>query len=938
MAPVNETTLASSLGVRAARASRPDFRFVGRAPERESFDARIDDAQRSDGSVALLFGDSGIGKSSLLRTWVDAARARSFAVASVSNFAFTNEPYAPIAEICRGLARIDRGALPRGENRATFTRFLDLLPPGSDTEAEPWQKRRLFVLVREFLERLSASTPFVLAIDDAHWIDPESLELLAYLAPHFSALRGVLVLAFRGPHASGDLSEAGLASIERLPSCHRLHLGPLRTDETRELIYSLLPSGRRLSRRTIDEICGRCAGSPLFAEPLVRSAMQDDSSVALPSTVEQSVNDRLAGLERADVGLLEAASVIGSRIDLEMLQSVFGVSGNDAIRVLRSARDLNLVIDGESAGFQFRHEFIREAIYARLTSLERRACHARVAAYLETRDPPAAAADRQRHAHGSGNLDAAAALAERAGDDAMARFAFATARNFYDAALADDVLDPAGNARVCEKLGEAHDLLGSHREAAACFGRADAFARASNDREREAATAIRLALAAGRLSDLASEVSHCERALACCEQAGRHAFAAEVLLALHYANRIDAERAALHLRRADALAADRIDSFSVRHHVARAAVANLNGDLASWRAASDDAVAAAEAFGDPAMLANVWSYVADYARLRGDPELARRGFSHAIAAAERYGLTFTEAKSRLAAADMAYAEGRIGDAHRFVREASALQVDGAYARMQVSAVGLPIALAAGDTFLSERLDDTELLQTLPTGDLQPLTTSFIAAHAELRARQGDLTQARRLIERALPRVRHAALIDSALLAFARYGDAASSATAARLLEATADRNDPIACVRIPLAGALAADAAGDRTGARSRAAEARGLAAAAATPLLEALACEVAGDAVTALRIYTACGARGDMRRLSDTRSARPARTPSDLTRRESEVAVLIADGLSNRAIAERLVLSDRTVEHHVAAIFGKLGFRSRAQLAAFISRESPKA
>jgi DNA-binding NarL/FixJ family response regulator len=935
MAPVNETTLASSLGVRAARVSRPDFRFVGRAPERESFDARIDDALRSDGSAVLLFGDSGIGKSSLLRTWLDAARARSFAVASVSNFAFTHEPYAPIAEICRNLARIDRGAVPRGENRVTFTRFLDLLPPGTDTEAEPWQKRRLFVLVREFLERLSASNPFVLAIDDAHWIDPESLELLAYLAPHLSALRGVLVLAFRGLHASTGLSEAGLGSIERHPSCYHVALGPLRTEETRELIYSLLPAGRRFPRRTIDEICGRCAGSPLFAEPLVRSAMQGDSSLALPSTVEQSVNDRLAGLAGADVALLEAASVIGSRIDLEMLQSVFGASPDDAMRVLRSARDLDLVIDRESEGFEFRHEFIREAIYARLTSLERRACHARVAAYLETRDPPVAAADRQRHVHGSGDVTAAAALAERAADDAMARFAFATARNFYDAALADDVLDPPATARVSEKLGEAHDLLGSHREAAACFGRADAYARSSNDPEREAASAIRLALAAGRLSDVASEVSHCERALACCKHAGRHAFAAEVLLALHFANRIDAERAALHLQRADALVSDRNDSFTVRHHVARAAVANLNGDLASWRAASDDAVAAAEAFGDPAMLANVWSYVADYARLRGDPELARRGFGHAIAAAERYGLTFTEAKSRLAAADMAYAEGRIADAHRFVREASALQVDGAYARMQVTAVGLPVALAAGDSFLIERLDDAELLETVPAGDLQPLTTSFIAAQAELCAWQGDLPQARRLIERALRRVRHAALIDTALLAFARYGDVASATAAAHLLDSTADRNDPIACVRIPLAGALAAAGAGDRAGARARAAEARSLAVAAGTPLLEALACEVAGDEAAALRIYTAAGALGDVRRLSGTR---PARTPSDLTRRESEVAVLIADGLSNRAIADRLVLSDRTVEHHVASIFGKLGFRSRVQLAAFISRESPKA
>ena len=452
----------------------------------------------------------------------------------------------------------------------------------------------------------------------------------------------------------------------------------------------------------------------------------------------------------------------------------------------------------------------------------------------------------------------------------MARFAFATARDFYDAALADDVLEAPGTTRVAEKLGEAHDLLGSHREAAACFSRADAHARDVGDREREGGIAIRLALAAGRLSDADAEMRHCARALTCCDRTGPTGFAAEVLLTLHHANRIDVESASIHLQRADALATGRSDGFSVRHLVARAAVANLRGDLDAWRTASFDAVAAAEAFGDPAMLASVWSYVADYARLRGEPELARRGFADAIAAADRYGLTFTAAKSRLAAADMAYSEGRVTDAHSFVREAAALQVDGAYARMQASAVGLPIALAADDAFLSERLDDVELLGTLWTGELQPLAVSFIAAIAELRARQGDADQARRLIERTLPRVRHAALIDSALLTFARYGDAKSARTAANLLESTADRDDPIACVHIPLAAAIAFAAEGNRAGSRAQASVARERAAVAATPLLDALANEVAGDAVAAKRIYSACGALGDVRRLAGPQKSRP--------------------------------------------------------------------
>jgi DNA-binding NarL/FixJ family response regulator len=910
-------------------------RFIGRVSERASFDARIDDALRSDGSLTLLFGEGGIGKSALLRAWMEAARSRSCVVASVANFPFAREPYAPIAELCRTLARTYPRCLPRGEGRALFNRFLELLPIKADGEAEPWQKRRLFVLIREFFERLASATAFVLAIDDAHWLDPESVELLAYLAPHFSELRSVLVLASRAETASTDGEAMSLAALERHPSCYRIALGPLAIDETRELIYALLPAGRRLSQRTIDDICRRCIDSPLFAETLVRSALDGDSVLVLPASVEQTVNDCLARFERDDAALLEAASVIGLRIDLETLEKAFAVSGADAVRVLRAAREKGLVIDGASGELQFAHEFIREAVYARLTSIERREHHRRVAAHLQTREPPAPAAERHRHVQGAGDLIDAAVIAEHAGDESMVRFAFATARNFYDAALTAGVLDAADAARVAEKLGEAHDLLGSHREAAACFSQADAFARVVGDRVREGHIAIRLAVAAGRMSEPDAERQYCERALACCEGLGPDAFAAEVLLALHHVNRIDFERAAVHLQRADALATDRNNSFGVRYLVARAAVANLCGDVAGWRAASFDAVAAAEAFGDPAMLANVWSYVADYARLRGEPELARRGFADAIATADRYGLTFTAAKSRLAAADMAYSEGRVADAHAFVREAAALQVDGSYARMQAAAVGLPIALAADDAFLCERLNDVELLETLRVGELQPLAVSFIAALAELRAGRGDREQAQHLIAQTVPRIRSAALADSALLTCARYGDAASAIAAAHLLESSADREDPVACVRIPLAGAFAAVAASDRAASRALAGEARERAAAANTPLLAALACEIAGDDAAAQRIYSACGAQGDIRRLTATQTSRAPRGTADLTRRESEVAVLIADGLSNRAIAERLSLSERTVEHHVAATFGKLGLRSRAQLAAFILRET---
>ena len=881
----------------------------------------------------MLAGEAGIGKTSLLRAWLERARGRSFTAAYVANLPFARAPYAPIAELCRTLARADPRAIPHGEHRRIFARFLDLAPLGNEAEGESWHKRRLFVLVREFLERLSAAASLALVIDDLHWSDPESLELLHYLAPFVGELRMVLAVALR----SRDVPEpvaAALTTVERQPSCYRVIVGPLAPTETRQLVYSLLPAGARLSPQTLAAICDRCADSPLFVEDLVRRATSSRGDVGLPLTVEQSVNGRVASLDPQAAALLEIASAIGQRIDVELLTRVAGSAapGRD-LAALRAARDLDLLIDDDGGHLVFRHEFVREAVYARFTAPERRSAHARIAQALRERERPVPAAVLHRHVRGAGDADAATILAEAAGDEAMLNSAFATARQFYDAALADGVLAPDGRARVAEKLGEAHDLLGSHREAADSFRIADAYARDRGDRAHEARIAIRLAVAAGRLSDHAEERRECERALACSNGGGRDAFAAEVLLALHYANRVDADRTQEHLGHAAALIAHADGAFGVRYHVARAALANLHGDVEAWRAATADAVAAAENADDPAMLANVWSYVADFARLFGDVSLARHGFSKAIDAADRYGLTFTAAKTRLVAADMAFTYGDVAEAHRFVREASAFALDGAYARMLVSAVGLPIALAAADSSLCDRLEDAELLNERPERDGLPLAVSFVASHAELYARRGAEQDARKLIDRALPSVRHAAYADTALLTFARYGSPDHARRAARILAETAAANDSIARVHAALVTAIAA-AAARSADAPKLVLAARACAADAGTRRLEAFALELAGDTAEAARMYAACGSRGDVLRLEEPRRRSRTQPGNALTRRESEVAELIAEGYSNRAIAERLVLSDRTVEHHVAAIFSKLGFRSRSQLAAFISRE----
>ena len=407
----------------------------------------------------------------------------------------------------------------------------------------------------------------------------------------------------------------------------------------------------------------RCADSPLFAEELVRSALRDERAISLPLTVEQSVNDRLATLDAGDVALLEAAAVFGSRIDADALATIFAVSAADVVRALRAARDLDIVVDDEETGMHFGHEFIRAATYARLTAPERRTHHARIAAYLRDRDPLPAAADLHRHVLGAAATVWTPPRSRNA--PAMTRWPGSLMRaraDFFEAALEDGVIEAVAQARVHEKLGTCHDLLGSPHEAAASFERTAAYAAATrrSPRVKPISRSSWPSRRAGCRIPTVKPNSASAHSSSATMRARLH-FAAEVLLSLHCANRVDAARAAEHLARADVLAPATPDGFSVRQHVARAAVANLTNDRKTWRTASFDAARAAESFGDPALLANVWSYIADFARINGDAGLARQGFSDAIAAADRFGLTFTAARTRLAAADMAFAQGRVGE-------------------------------------------------------------------------------------------------------------------------------------------------------------------------------------------------------------------------------------------------------------------------------------
>jgi ATP/maltotriose-dependent transcriptional regulator MalT len=373
-----------------------------------------------------------------------------------------------------------------------------------------------------------------------------------------------------------------------------------------------------------------------------------------------------------------------------------------------------------------------------------------------------------------------------------------------------------------------------------------------------------------------------------------------------------------------------------RFGIAAAAIANVRGHFAASIAAAHEAVSAAERYGDPALLANCWTSLADFSRQQAKYPEAQAAIERAIEVADDHALTSTAAFARLTAADMAFLRGDAGSAHELLRFACALNVEGEFMRVCAAAIGIPIALAVEDDVLVERLGDEALLERVLRSGSDQNAAALAAAHAELRVARGDTAGARALIRAVLPRLRNAIYVYEALLKFARFGGPAEAQRAASLFSPF-DPKNPLTDVHALLVRAIVETNDGD-TLARDRTLhQAREIAAGFGFASLEALALadELSGDLASACARYREVGATRDLRRLADDGPRRAERALRTLTQLEREVAALVARGLSDRAIAEPLTLSNRTVEHHVAAVFAELELRSRAELTAHMARET---
>jgi DNA-binding CsgD family transcriptional regulator/tetratricopeptide (TPR) repeat protein len=380
-------------------------------------------------NAVVISGDAGVGKSRMLAELRDHAVRADWQVliGHCLDFGDSALPYLPFTEAFGRLAAEE----PELSERLVRTHpaVRRLMPgqrltvdvsAGSSGESarpnEPMDRAGLFASVLAVLDELATASPVLLLLEDLHWADQSTRELLSFLFARQLPDDVHIVATYRSDdlHRKHPL-RAAVADWSRLPTVERLPLERLSDRDVRSLVQALHPAS--LSEATIHTIVERAEGNAFFTEELV--AATGRSSRALPDDLADVLLLRLDQLGDAARQTLRAASVAGRRVSHELLARVVDLPGAELDRAIRATVDNNLLLPVGTDSYAFRHALLAEAVYEDLLPGERVRLHRAYAAALQEPGVRSTAAEIARHARASHDLATAVKASIAAGDEAM---------------------------------------------------------------------------------------------------------------------------------------------------------------------------------------------------------------------------------------------------------------------------------------------------------------------------------------------------------------------------------------------------------------------------------------------------------------------------------------------------------------------------------------
>lgn len=835
----------------------------------------LDRATNGAGRLAVVRGDVGAGKTALLRAFLSEVPHNVDAAIGYCDGIATPRPLSPIHDLARSLGNGLSALLLRSASREEIRDHL--------------------------LERYQRE-PVVLAIEDIQWADDATVELIRQLARRIDETCAMLVLTYREEPQTPVGMARLLGQLATSPSAQQIEVPPF----SRSAVAAMAAG----SSVNPDELYRLTSGNPFFASEMLASS----DTTTVPRSIRDLIRGRIAELDDRAHAALDAAAILGSRTEPWLLAAIAG----EELPGIDDAIAAGLVLH-DADGISFRHELARVAVLEDLPAIRAIGLHRSVLAALRR----AGVTDSARLAHhAEGAADGAAVLefapqaARLAIDNGAFREGIAQLRRSLRFATQPD----DRRADLLEQLGDADMVIANGVEADEAWTEALALRRANGDDPRLLGDLMR------RISRSAMWRADFPRAMALAEEA----------VAI-------------------------LEPFGESHELAMA-YGGLSGQL-MMEARSDEAIAWGER-----SLAMADRLDDDEARVQAfnnigccELQLGREdGFANlerSLSLARANGLWFSvyRALFNLAASasglqQLRRAEAGFEELARFSASTEVLSCN-----IDANRADILLGLGRWDEAGAAARNALNVVE----GSLDPLDASVAnAVLARLMARRGD-PSAETLANRAVELVSEThdlyrtwtALVPRAEIAWLADDLAPLAPQIRTLLESAVERRDPWVTAEIArwlqrsgaelpdlpnVAGPHGLALSGDWRGAAADWRE--------RDNVYEAALASLDADDPAAVReaheILVALGAHGvlpkaaqRLRELGAPVPRGPRQTTmanaAGLTEREAEIAELVAAGLSNHEIAERLVLSDKTVGHHVSAILGKLGLRRRAEVAA---------
>lgn len=980
---------------------------IGRDGEIALLERVLEQVRGGHGQTVLVAGEAGIGKSRLVATV--RAHAEGLGFPSFQGQCFEADaayPYAPLVDLVRTHMAGQPSDALASDSSLAISELRGLVPElagslaglASPIPLEPEQeKQRLFHAAIRFILGQPGGKEKLVVVEDLHWSDDTSLELLLFLARQVHANPLLLVLTYRSDEIGPGLRHF-LAELDRGRLARELVLTPLTRAETGAMLQATLGSGRHVRAGFRDTLFALTDGNPFFVEEMLKVLANSGNlpgeggvdsdphgyEPIAPRSVQDAVLRRLVRVSAPAQKVLALAAVAGPRFDFSLLRTIAGQSEGAFLRHIKELVAAQLVVEESAERFAFRHALTRQTIYGQLLRREREALHRTIVETIERVYAEAADAhlpDLAYHAYAAGLWEKALSYARRMGDQALALGAPRSAiEQFTRAIEASRQLGRAPDPVLRRARGQAYEVRGEFERARDDYEAALEAARAVGDQGAEwqgllGLGFLWLARDYERAGDFLRQACELARRMD-----DRQRLAHSLNRLGNWYGNMERPRQALDLhRQALAIFRDLANQAGIAETLDLVAVATyVGGDRRGAIAHFEEAAALSRASGDRRALASVLATLghlrsasAAFETLPGGGRRAgqavgaceealtiarqidwRPGEAYALAqlticlsAEGEFGRALATAQEGLEIATeiehrewLAIAHVGLGKlfmdllapiaarwhcerAHTIAREAGTRHFMGLTAAYLAEA-----CLMAGDPARA----DSVLRDFMPLdAPVETLAQSVVlAAYGDLSLVRGEPSQALEVADRLIAWAARAGGADvipyvwkvrgEALAALGQTDQAEAVLGAAR--EAAREQGARPLLWRLDVALGRLLQAQARRDEAEQ--------AHAAARVLIEELAGTVPDEALRKEFLGRALAQIPTPRRLSPRALARLAY--GGLTEREREVVGLIARGLSNRQIAEALVISERTVEAHTGHVRDKLALTSRTQVAAW--------